>query len=987
MRALLAGAGAFPEPDESEKAQASGILQLRPLPSVETAVRTLASTLHRAGVSTGGDPLLEADQSTLLDHWRRLRQSTDGEPLILHFAGHGIRGANGGLYLCTAGADARDEFLDDTCVAFDRLLSMAENGGRLVLFLLDVCGAGQAVVQQQLQDLAACRPQDGVRNAWIIGACTNDTDTYGARFTTATATVVNRLADGALDLTPTLEYLPVDTLAAAINRELARADIAAGRHHQTIVRTPQLEAAPEPQPFLRNPAHTGDPRTALLEGMDPRLREFAHACSPGLDPLHFATRAAGNSQADVVHFSGRASALGFIQNWINNPADQSDTDDQPADGGRRLLMVTGGAGSGKSALLGVTACLTHPELAPLRRRVRNAVRGFRPALAGPVLAVHARQLSIQQITDSLHHQLHQQVSRTDDRPGWEPSGRVRTAELLQELKRAGDTLVILDALDEAIDPAQVVSELLMPLANESSQGPGPRVLLGTRRWWRTEYFFRDGYGYQLPSLYRYTREHPEAVLDLDPKTDDDRRVLADDLHTYLDLTLDTHYPPERVRDIAEQIARYTDSGVFLVATLYADHLLTSTGDDTAPPPGSITEVFELHRATLARTDFWIDPVLTVLGHARGQGMPLDLIHTAALAHQPPDRGQPTPQLTDTKRALAKAAFYLRTAPDAEQRLLYRYFHQALTDHTAPLTDPAVLYSALLATVPTAADGGRDWEHAPPYLLHHIAEHAATVGNGAVDHLLEDPSFLVHADPDILVPHLPEANTERAVLHAHIYRVAAARLPKGHATATRRFLLAWYAAKLRPSLARAIAAVPLNGRPPLALHLSTTQHNARRVPAYVHSPTGHTQWVRAVSSILLSDGTPLAITTSSDRSMIFWNLRTGAHRPVITGHSGEVNGVTGAALPDGTPVAVTASYDKTAIVWDLETGAPRHALTGHKDVVRAVSGARLADGTPVAVTASYDKTAIVWDLETGTPRHTLTGHKDVVRAVSGAQLAD
>ncbi|MGW9498205.1 hypothetical protein ACWG5P_28200, partial [Streptomyces prasinus] len=925
VRALLAGAGAFPEPDESEEAQAEGIPQLGPLPSVETAVRTLASTLHRAGVSTGGDPLLEADQGAFLGHWYRLRQSTGGEPLILHFAGHGIRGANGGLYLCTAGADARDEFLDDTCVAFDRLLAMAENGGRPVLFLLDVCGAGQAVVQQQLQDLAARRPQDGVRNAWIIGACTNDIDTYGARFTTATATVVNRLADGALDLTPTLEYVPVDTLAAAINRELARADVAAGRHRQTIVRTPHIEAALEPQPFLRNPAHTGDARTALLEGMDPRLREFAHACSPGLDPLHFATRAAGNSQADVVHFSGRAGALDFIQNWINNPTGQDDTDDdQPADGGHRLLVVTGGAGSGKSALLGVTACLTHPELAPLRRRVRNAVRGFRPSPAGRILAVHVRQLTLQQISESLHHQLHQQGSRTVGRPRWERSGRVRTAELLQELKRAGETLVILDALDEAIDPAQVVSELLIPLANESSQGPGPRVLLGTRRWWGTQHFFRDGW-YQLPPLYRYMREHPEAVLDLDPKTDDDRRVLADDLHTYLDLTLDTQYSPERIRDIAERIARYTDSGVFLVAALYADHLLTSTGDDTAPPPGSITEVFELHRATLARTDPWIDPVLTVLGHARGQGIPLDLIHTTALAHQPPDRGQPTPQLTDTKRALAKAAFYLRTAPDAEQRLLYRYFHQALTDHTAPLIDPAVLYSALLATVPTAADGSRDWEHAPPYLLRHIAEHAAIAGSGVVDHLLEDPAFLVHADPDILVPHLPEATTERAVLHARIYRVAVARLPKGHATATRRFLLAWFAGKRKPSVARAIAAVPLNSRPPLALHLWTAEHKARRVAAY--SPTGHTHWVRAVSSILLSDGTPLAITTSSDRSMILRNLSTGARRPVITGHRGDVNGVTGAVLPDGTPVVVTASYDKTAIVWDLETGTPRHTLTG------------------------------------------------------------
>lgn len=376
-RALVVGVGNFPEPDESEDSQAAGIKQLGPLVSVEKAVRAVASALHRAGVDTDGDPLLEVDRDVFYGRWRGLRQSPGpGEPMIVHFAGHGIQGRDGSLYLATGGAAAEDEFLDDSCVAFANLLSAAENGSRPVLFLLDVCGAGQALVQQQMQDLAAQRPQDRARNAWIIGACTNDAATYGARFSSAVATVLHQLADGTFDLTPAVEYVPVDTLSAAIDRELARADQIAARPGQTVVRTPQIEASAEPQPFLRNPAHRPGSPIALLEGMDPRLREFAHACSPGLDPLHFATRAAGNPRADVIHFSGRASALARVEQWINT-VETADT--TPG----RLLVITGGPGSGKSALLGVVSCLTHPQLAPC---ALVSVTPYEPSVLDPAVA-------------------------------------------------------------------------------------------------------------------------------------------------------------------------------------------------------------------------------------------------------------------------------------------------------------------------------------------------------------------------------------------------------------------------------------------------------------------------------------------------------------------------------------------------------------------------------------------------------------------------
>ncbi|WP_326586036.1 hypothetical protein [Streptomyces sp. NBC_01294] len=321
----------------------------------------------------GGDPLLECDEGEFMRRWRELRRHPGhGEPLVVHFAGHGIQAGSGGLYLAASGGEAREDLLADTCVSFGRLLEGAENCGRPVLFLLDVCEAGQAVVQQQLADLAARRRQDAPRNVWIIGACTSGAVTYGARFSTATATILHQLADGDLDITPTVEYVPLADFAVAVDRHLARTDRAAGRPRQTLLLTPQVRADPEPQPFFRNPAHTADPRGDLLAGMDPRLREFALGCAPGLDPLHFATRAAGNPTANDILFSGRRSPLDRIQAWTERPACRSGT----APGGHR-----------RTGQRKVRAPRRHrlpapPRTGPPRQPCRPGGRALRPPATG-----------------------------------------------------------------------------------------------------------------------------------------------------------------------------------------------------------------------------------------------------------------------------------------------------------------------------------------------------------------------------------------------------------------------------------------------------------------------------------------------------------------------------------------------------------------------------------------------------------------------------
>ncbi|MFE1829167.1 AAA family ATPase [Streptomyces yangpuensis] len=974
VRSLVSGAGDFPARLIGEDAQMDGRTTFDALPSVRPALRELASALERVGVPAAAVQL-EGNKAAFSRSWEELQETSGpSEPLVVHFAGHGAVTEAGNLYLITSGADA--DRLPTTAVNVRSLLDdAAPPSRRPVLLMLDVCGAGQAVALQQLDDLVGRRSQDQPRTVWIIAACASEKITYGARFTTATAEILHQLADGDLDINPALPHIPVTVLASAIDRHLARTDTEAGRPRQRIIHTPQLLASDDDQPaFFANPSHTPGSRTGLLASMNPLLREFALGCAPGLDPLHFATRAAGNPTVSAIHFSGRHTQLARIQSWI----------DRPASHGPGMMVVTGGPGSGKSALLGVVACLTHPRLEPIGDLVAGAVEHFDPRQPAVVLAAHARQLSLQQITQSLLRQLREQrPARGHDRrmPGGpNPSHAAATAGtdlelLLLELEDTDDVLIVLDALDESMDPRAVCEELLIPLASTASGRPGCRVLLGTRPWWDT-----------LAPVRTHLDNHPGSELDLDPATEDDRRVLADDLNRYLRRLLPRRYPRAATKLIADRLAQHSDSGSFLVANLYADHLrATSVADDPArtasqEPPTTITQVFDMHTRTLADGDPWVTSVLTAVGQGHGDGIPLEVVHHLALAHRPPPPGRAVPQLADTRRALRKSAFYLRTTPGPDQRLYYRYFHQSLTDHTRPRTTPTAVHRALLSTVPTTPAGTRNWELADPYLLRHAATHAHAAGSQALDDLLEEAAFLVHADPDALTAHLHHATIEPARLSAHIYRTTTAHHPDRDQPYVRRSLLALDAAGWgSPQLASALARTPVRGSPSPAVPLWATRRAAHS--ARLHTLTGHGEWVLAVRTMTLEDGTALAVTASYDRTVKVWNPVTGELLHTLDGHRGVVTAVATALTREGVRLAITASKDGSAAVWNLRDGRLLHTLGGHDGPVTTVAITTTPTGMLLAVTGSHDRTAKIWNPMSGELLHTLTGHTDGITALA------
>jgi WD40 repeat protein len=149
------------------------------------------------------------------------------------------------------------------------------------------------------------------------------------------------------------------------------------------------------------------------------------------------------------------------------------------------------------------------------------------------------------------------------------------------------------------------------------------------------------------------------------------------------------------------------------------------------------------------------------------------------------------------------------------------------------------------------------------------------------------------------------------------------------------------------------------------HLAT-----RESPALVRDLIGHADMVTACA--VTPDGRRV-VSASVDQTLRVWDLESGRAVATLVGHTAWVSAC--AVTPDGRRV-VSASVDQTLRVWDLESGRAVATLVGH--AARVSACAVTPDGRQV-VSASADNTLKVWDLESGRAVATLDGHADWVRA--------
>ena len=136
--------------------------------------------------------------------------------------------------------------------------------------------------------------------------------------------------------------------------------------------------------------------------------------------------------------------------------------------------------------------------------------------------------------------------------------------------------------------------------------------------------------------------------------------------------------------------------------------------------------------------------------------------------------------------------------------------------------------------------------------------------------------------------------------------------------------------------------------------------------------GHNDWVNAVA--ITPDGKQ-AVSASSDRTLIIWDLQSGTLLKTLAGHTQHVNAV--AITPSGKK-AVSGASDNTLKIWNLQSGTLLKTLIEH---IASVGSVAITPDGQQAVSASEDGTLKVWNLQSGTLLKTLRGHRASVRGVA------
>jgi len=143
-------------------------------------------------------------------------------------------------------------------------------------------------------------------------------------------------------------------------------------------------------------------------------------------------------------------------------------------------------------------------------------------------------------------------------------------------------------------------------------------------------------------------------------------------------------------------------------------------------------------------------------------------------------------------------------------------------------------------------------------------------------------------------------------------------------------------------------------------------------ACVRTFKGHADKVTSVS---ISPDGRWGLSGSKDKTLRLWELATGRCACTFKGNTGEVTSVS--ISPDGR-WGLSGSKDKTLRLWELATGQCVHTFEGHTNWVNSVS---ISPDGRWALSGSLDNTLRLWELATGQCVRTFEGHSHSVNSVS------
>ncbi|MET8012139.1 hypothetical protein ABZU86_12035 [Streptomyces sp. NPDC005271] len=932
--------------------------RLLDLAHMRAQVGMVAGLLKRGGF--GRLPSPPADVGALRSRELReliggLRLPSGTERLLLYWAGHGWTDRPRGLFLLcsdTPYSSEHDSAISQTNAIAPAVLGerLALCGARDIVLIMDACGAGggaeDAVVA--FRNAAAGRRTTDPPRLVVMGSAAPERVAEERTFSEALRSL---LADEDEKVAahrgwgPHDRWITVEELTKALEARL-------GASQPPDVMTTGVISTP----FFPNPLY--DPQAP---DHDLERRRTVPALKPKDVREHFMLKFRGIDTADDsgYFFQGRVRPLRSIVTWLRTE-------------GSGMFVVTGPPGSGKSALLGRIAVLSD---AYHRKAIdacdAHAIRAADPMTLPEVgdinVGIHARGKGVLECVEELTDTL----KLRHPRGGWRDPEQLLAAIGRTDVKLT----VLLDALDEALPgEAGVIAErLLRPLADQ----PGVKVLVGTRPR-------AVGADSSTRSLLSALAPEPGRLVHLDQDADVSRDIEAYAHKRLTDLEGSPYSlgDDELVRRAARRVARESES-VFLMARLFTRALARRDDllDMDSPEAGDIfrsRDVAEVFAADLARyggRERKVRDLLMPLAWAQGAGLPKRTVWAAAATAL--NGGKRTYTTEDLAWVMAEAGAHLiETGEDGQS--VYRLYHQAYADHlreTATGADraPALLYEAVLETVPCRADGRRDWARANPYVLSHLPAYA--VAAGRLDHLVQESGILTHADPIRLLRVLNNPAQQRLPL-------------------PRLYLRVWDELRGLSSPGDRAAVLQIRAgidEPDALPQLKTDSQlgwrvlwgNGRRTNFHGVLADGPTSSVGSVAIDIDPDGSLTVAAGTDDGRVYLWDGGSGEllHR-LSTGRY-PVGSVELARTDGRLLLAVTS--EREVRLWDCANGRPMPTPCRHRRKVTAMAFTATAEGGLLLATGSGDGRIHLWDAERGTSLRTWPSRSRRTRALALADM--
>ncbi|MGH4016531.1 MAG: caspase family protein, partial [Pseudonocardiaceae bacterium] len=753
----------------------------------------------------------------LLDRLRAFCTSPDrrvDDYLVVYLTGHGEILDDGDHVLLAS--DARPSDLLHRTVPTADIVKRALAGTRVrrLLLLLDTCYSGRGgedLAREALRRMdqpASASSEETSRGIVVVAATRPYQLAVPGMFTRCLDRAARSLATAG-NAAPTLR---VGALIGAINDDPDKPATQSAVWHQLGM--DDDEPAFLPNPRYRPPLVHVD----LLE--QERARQAEQSEGHLRDRFLPAT----------LWFTGRHCALTDLAAWLRNEATPC------------TCVVTGYAGSGKTALLGLIAALSDPDQAPGVPK-DGLPSEFTVADSAITEAIYAGSMTTEQVRDRIAAAAGLRVKNVQ--------------ELIDGLnyRRRGRIVVLIDAVDEAADPAGLISCLLNHVIHRC--GRGIRLLLGTRPHMLALLGKPDGGRYQVINLDSESYADPRSIRKYA------RRILLSEDSLNSAYTPSGIYQTAEISDldaVTEAIGEAAGNS-FLIARITATTEATATIlPDPADPawrtalPRRAGEAMRRDlQLRLGENAVKAAQLLLPLAYPQGRGLPWEDVWPRLANALSPGQNYRNDDLVWLRRAAGSYA----VEGVADGRSVYRLYHRALAEHLLEgrdqTADQRVITETLLAQVPLRAGGRRDWAAAHPYSRTHLVSHAVRAER--VDGLLVDPGFLLAASRPQLLAGLAAAASAAARRAADAYRRAARHLrskpDREHASYLQ--LAAW--CSRTPDLADA-----------LHRHIRPGHWSVRwaswRHPQPHRALAGHTGPVTAVAVAEL-DGRPVVVSGSTD----------------------------------------------------------------------------------------------------------------------------